>query len=149
MFEGTLHPAFFWWLHNCTLHVTILIYSNNFMKIFKLCIPILLVLAGCKKKDIGSASSTTKSQGYIVVNCDNCKVDYGMPDQYREFNVVTTSPKATFSYTPGYILQIYVTALDHQQKVTLNVYNSAGTSVYNNSATQPLTGYWSSSVLLN
>ncbi|WCT10915.1 hypothetical protein [Mucilaginibacter jinjuensis] len=119
------------------------------MKFLKICVPILLVLSGCKKKDIDPTTSTTKNQGYIVVNCDNCKVDYGMPDQYKEFNVVTTSPKATFSYTTGYVLQVYVTALDHQQKITLNVYNNAGTAVYTNSATQPLTNYWSNSVLIN
>jgi len=119
------------------------------MKFFKLLVPILLVLAGCKKKEIDPTTNNTKRQGYIVVDCDYCKVDYGMPDQYKAFNVVTTSPKATFSYLPGYILQVYVTALDHQQKITLNVYNSDGTLVYNNSATQPLTSYWSNSVLIN
>ena len=121
---------------------------NYHMKVFKLLIPCLVLLASCKKQTL-QPTTTVKEQGYIIVNCDNCQVAYGMPDQYKEFNAVTISPKATFSYIPGYILQVYVTALDHEQKLTLNVYNSDGKSLYTNSATQPITGYWTSSVLLN
>jgi hypothetical protein len=120
------------------------------MKTFKLFIPCLVLLVSCKKQSIQpNAIATVKKQGYITVSCDNCQIAYGMPDQYKEFNAVTISPKATFTYIPGYLLQVYVTALDHEQKLTLNVYNSDGKSLYTNSATQTLTSYWASSVLLN
>jgi hypothetical protein len=118
------------------------------MQKFKLIVPLIILFASCKKANIEPLAIATKGEGYITVTCDNCQVGYGMPDQYKSFNVVTTSPKATFTYTTGYILQVYVTALDHEQKLTLNVFNSAGKSVYSNSITQPITGYWGSSILI-
>ncbi len=119
------------------------------MKFLKQSIPFILLLASCKKHTIEPTTIAAKNQGYITVDCDNCQVAYGMPDQYRMFNVVSASPKAVFTYSTGYILQVFITSLDHQQKLTLNVYNGDGKSVYTNTATQPLTNYWGSSVLLN
>lgn len=117
------------------------------MKILKLSVPILLLFSSCKKTTI-APSTTASTKGYIVVNCDNCKVDYGMPDQYKTFNVVTSSPNAAFNYSAGYSLQVYITALDHEQKLSLSVYNTVGKQVYTNSKTQSLTGDWETVVLL-
>lgn len=115
------------------------------MKILRLFVPILILFSSCKKSSIEPVAST---KGYIVVNCDNCKVDYGMPDQYKTFNVVTTSPQATYTYSSGYSLQVYITALDHAQKMSLSVYNTVGKQVYANSTTQGLEGEWQTVVLL-
>jgi hypothetical protein len=132
------------------MQLSYLTLPNYHMKVFKLFIPFLVLLAGCKKQNIQpTATANVKKQGYIIVNCDNCQIAYGMPDQYKEFNAVTASPQATFTYVSGYILQVYVTALDHEQKLTLKVYDSDGKSLYANSATQALTSYWTNSVLLN
>jgi hypothetical protein len=75
-------------------------------------------------------------------------VQYGMPDQYKTFNTSGTSQKATFSYTPGYTLVTYVTALGQSQSLTLSVYNKNNVAIYQGTVTQPTTGYWSASVPL-
>ena len=115
----------------------------------------LVSMMSCQKSLVGPAdastslnSVSTKTLGYIVVNCANCMVQYGMPDQYKYFNVSGTSPKATFSYVPGYNLVTYVTALGQTQDVTLSVYDKNNNIMYQGTVTQPLTGYWSTKVMI-
>jgi hypothetical protein len=114
-------------------------------KLSLLFISLLCVFVSCKKetlKPVTTNTDTTKPQGYIVVECDNCKVEYGMPDQYHSVTVSGTSGKNYFSYDTTYTLKTYITSYDHAQKLTLSVYDKNGTLVQTNSKTQDITGYW-------
>ncbi|NCD70692.1 hypothetical protein [Mucilaginibacter agri] len=118
-------------------------------KLAFLFIPLIIAAAGCSKNHTNDdTTDNVKRTGYIQVTCDNCKVGYGMPDQYRAFDVTGTSAKAEFTYQTGYTLQAYITAVDHSQKINITVYNADNQVIYNNATTQGTTGYWDVSTLL-
>jgi hypothetical protein len=127
--------------------------NKNFQKLLLFSFSVAL-LFGCNKgalvgpADTASLNAAKIPKGYLVVSCQNCMVQYGMPDQYKTFNLSGTSAKAYFNYTPGYNLVSYITALGKAQSLTLTVYNKNNAVVYAGTVTQPTTGYWSSSVPL-
>ncbi|WP_158828051.1 hypothetical protein [Mucilaginibacter lacusdianchii] len=120
---------------------------------------IALLTVSCKKAQLEplpkvTANTTTeantavKSKGYITVQCETCKVEYGMPDQYKGINVTGTSDKLYFDYTNDYYLKTYITAFQRSQKLTLTVYNKDGQKVFSDSNTQSTTGFWDTYVLV-
>ncbi|MGZ3755673.1 MAG: hypothetical protein ACXVAY_15595 [Mucilaginibacter sp.] len=114
---------------------------------------IILVLAigcfGCQKSTITNQNNPTptSNSSYLKVTCYNCQVQYGMPDQYRQMNVSGISLNAPFNYSPGYVLQVYLTALDKPQAITLSVYDVNGNVLYSGSKVQSTVGYWDVEVL--
>ncbi len=119
------------------------------MKNFKLIIPALLILAGCKKNIHTNLATEDKTLSYIQVTCDNCKIEYGMPDQYRVYNNAGgLSAKFPYTYTSGYTLQMNLTAFVKAQDISVQVFNNDGKSIYNSSENQATSGYWSISLLL-
>ncbi len=114
-------------------------------------IPILLAFAGCAKgvnNEITPITTIANTQGSVTVKCDNCKIDYGMPDQYHGYNVAGTSGTFTFNYKSGYTLQANIYALDQEQNITYTVYDTKSRIVYQNVATQSVEGFWEVNVLL-
>lgn len=99
------------------------------------------VAFGCKK-DTVVAPAVSVPKGYLVVNCDNCQVQYGMPDQYKQISVSGTSVKATYSYTGTYTVVAYITPINVAQTVTISVFDKSGTLVYTGSKLQQPTSYW-------
>jgi hypothetical protein len=126
------------------------------MKKIFLLIPVLLAFISCKKEinrpdTISGETIPTiaKNQGYIQIKCESCIIGYGMPDQYKAFNNANgTSLKFPYSYSEGYSLQAYITALDHEQKLTVSVYDTNAKLIYESDKLQPTTNYWAIAVLL-
>lgn len=125
-------------------------------KLSLLIVPCVILMAGCKKELVqpdsisdNTTKTSVKTQGYLKVQCDNCKVEYGMPDQYKTYNVSGTSLTAYFNYTSGYSLQTYITALDHTQNIIYSVYNRYDKLMFADTVKQTTTGYWSSNVLMH
>ncbi|WP_442588793.1 hypothetical protein ACSBL2_22410 [Pedobacter sp. AW31-3R] len=120
------------------------------MKFLKLFFPILLLIVSCKKdKNLPVDEEVNNKSAYIVVNCVNCKIDYGMPDQYQGFsNANGDSPKFAFNYKAGYTLSMHLSSLVEQQKLTVKVYNKNEKLVYEGSNIQPVTDYWDVKILL-
>lgn len=120
----------------------------------KLSTIILLIIAavatlttGCKKLDDGSPEPH-KSTGYLVVTCDDCQVQYGMPDQYKQYDVSGTSDKFNFTYEGGYTLVSYITPLNDSKNITLTVYDANNAVVYSGSINQLTTSHWETDVKL-
>lgn len=107
-------------------------------------------MVSCKKdKNLSAEEEANNKSAYIVVNCENCKIDYGMPDQYKGFNNANgDSPKFTFNYKAGYTLSMHITSLTKEQKLTVKIYNKSDKLVYEGSNIQPVTDYWDVNVLL-
>ena len=84
---------------------------------------------GCQKGATTNPYNPTPkvNTSYLQVTCYNCQVQYGMPDQYRQMYVSGMSLNAPFNYTPWYVLQVYLTAIDKPQAITLSVYDINGT----------------------
>ncbi len=120
------------------------------MNAFKIMIPVLSLFLSCKKSDEDKPStSITDEKGRIAVECDNCLLAYGMPDQYAAFNVASQSTvKYPYTYTGGYALKIYITAEDHEQLIKLSIYDPAGNVIYQSAATKSESARWDTSILL-
>ena len=118
------------------------------MKIILL-IPLLFVFASCKKDiDLPTTEASTKT-AYIIVNCENCTIDYGMPDQYKGFsNSGGDSQKLSFAYKEGYTLAMNITSMLQEQTLSVKVYTKDSKLVYQSAKLQPTTGYWNLNVLL-
>lgn len=118
------------------------------MKII-LFIPLLFVFASCKKDiDLPATEADTKT-AYIIVNCENCTIDYGMPDQYKGFsNSGGDSPKFPFVYKEGYTLAMNIKSLLKEQTLSVKVYTKDSKLVYQGSKVQSTTDYWNVNVLL-
>lgn len=119
------------------------------MKII-LFIPLLFVFASCKKDiDLPAPKIEDTKTAYIILNCENCKIDYGMPDQFKGFsNAGGDSQKYPFVYKEGYTLSMNITSLLRSQTLTVKVYNKDSKLVYEGSNVQPTTDYWNLNVLL-
>jgi hypothetical protein len=126
------------------------------MKISFLLIPVIFAFSSCKK-DIGDLNPTTtvtppvisKTQGYIQLECENCSIGYGMPDQYQAYNNANgLSVKYPFTYTAGYNLQALVSSIDHEQKLTVKIYDTNSKLIYTADKDQAKTGGWAISILL-
>jgi hypothetical protein len=116
---------------------------NRFKKLFIL---FLLLGAGCKDSDLEPDDNVKK--GYLVVDCENCKIEYGMPDQYYVYNVNGNSGKLYFKQNSDYKLKTYITALRKEQTVNLSIYNNADKKVFSDTTTQTTTGMWETNVLV-
>jgi hypothetical protein len=119
------------------------------MKKYIVILALIITYFGCQKGTITN-QFTPPQQGntsYLKVTCYNCQVQYGMPDQYRQMNVSGMSLNSPFTYTPGYVLQVYLTALDKPQDITLSVYDVNGNILYSGSKVQSTLGYWDVEVL--
>ena len=121
-------------------------------KFFILAAPVLFVFASCSKgvnNEVRPNTATTAStQGSIIVKCDDCKIDYGMPDQYHGFSVVGVSPSSSYTYKSGYTLQSNIYAQDHTQNITYTVYDANGKIVYQDTNLQTVEGSFNANVLL-
>lgn len=116
-------------------------------KIILLIAAVAMLATGCKKLDDGSPVDHT-STGYLVVTCDNCQIQYGMPDQYKQLNVSGTSDKFSFTYKGGYTLISYITPLGDSKNVTLTVYDAKDTVIYSGAINELSTSYWETHVKL-
>jgi hypothetical protein len=108
---------------------------------------IIFLSVGCKK-DAPKYPVDNTPKGYLVVQCENCTVDYGMPDQYKMLTVSGTSPKAPFSYKAGYTLYANLIAINKDQEMTLTVYDTEGKVIYTGSDKREATKYWPTATLL-
>jgi hypothetical protein len=118
------------------------------MKILFLLIPVLLVCSSCKKEienlnpnPTKTPTVITKTQGYVQLDCENCLIGYGMPDQYK-------SVKYPYTYASGYNLQAHITAINQHQQITVTIYDTIGKSVYKADKSVPTSGFWDISILL-
>jgi hypothetical protein len=119
------------------------------MKNFLLLIPAILLISSCKKQVKDLEPDVTKNQGYIQIDCQNCLVGYGMPDQYKSFNNANgISVKYPYSYVEGYTLRAQLTALDTEQKLSISIYDNKNDLIYKSAYMQPTEGFWAVSVLL-
>lgn len=107
----------------------------------------LLIGAGCKDSDLQPDDENVK-KGYLVVDCENCKIEYGMPDQYHVFNVNGNSGKLYFKQDGDYKLKTYITALRKEQIINLSIYNNADKKVFSDTTTQATTSMWETNVLV-
>lgn len=109
-----------------------------------------MLMTGCAKLDDG-APAPHKVYGYLVVTCDNCQLQYGMPDQYKQSTVTGTSNKYAFTYESGYTLVSYITPLgegQQNQNIEITVYNNKDKVVYHGTMNNLQTQYWETRVLL-
>jgi hypothetical protein len=119
------------------------------MKKFLLLIPAIILFSSCKKRVEDIEPNVNKNQGYIQIDCENCLVGYGMPDQYQSFNNANgVSVKYPYSYINGYTLRAQLTALDTEQKLSISVYDNKNDLIYKSASMQPTEGFWAVSVLL-
>ena len=116
---------------------------NRFKKLFIL---FLLLGAGCKDSDLEPDDDVKK--GYLVVDCENCKIEYGMPDQYHVYNVNGNSGKLYFKQDGDYKLKTYITALRKEQTINLSIYNNADKKVFSDTTTRTTTVMWETNVLV-
>lgn len=112
----------------------------------KLLLLALLFGAGCKDSNLEPDDNVKK--GYLVVDCENCKIEYGMPDQYHTYNVNGNSGKLYFKQDNDYKLKTYITALRKEQIINLSIYNNVDKKVFSDTTTQSITGMWETNVLV-
>ncbi len=113
----------------------------------KLFLMALLLVAGCKDVDLQPDDENVK-KGYLVVDCENCKIEYGMPDQYQVYNINGNSGKLYFKQDGDYKLKTYITALRKEQIINLSIYNNADKKVFSDTTTRTTTGMWETNVLV-
>jgi hypothetical protein len=119
------------------------------MKTSLLFFAMLLLFASCKKQIDDLAPVSEDMKGYIQVDCKNCLIGYGMPDQYQNYNNSNDSTiKYPYIYKDGYTLQAYITALNADQKLAISVFDYKNNLVFKSENTQSTTGYWAVSILL-
>ncbi len=116
---------------------------NRLPKLFLLA---LLLGAGCKPSDVEPDDNVKKA--YLIVDCENCKVEYGMPNQYNVYNVNGNSGKLYFKQNGDYKLKTYITAIRKEQTIDLSIYNNADKRVFRDSVIQNTTGMWETNVLV-
>jgi hypothetical protein len=136
--------------HGLTIeNIEVTINDINVMKPSLLFFAMLLLFASCKKQTEDLDPVSNKKKGYILVDCKNCLIGYGMPDQYKDFNNSNdTTTKYPYNYEDGYTLQAYITALKAEQRLSISVFDYNNNLVFKGENTQPTTGHWAISILL-
>jgi hypothetical protein len=119
------------------------------MKNFLLLIPAILFISSCKKRIEDLEPQISKKQGYIQIDCQNCLVGYGMPDQYQNFtNTNGISVKYPYNYINGNTLRAQLTALNKEQKLSISIFDNKNDLIFRSATMQPTEGFWEVSVLL-
>jgi hypothetical protein len=107
---------------------------------------ILIAAVGCKK-DV----TQDRNYGYakLTVECEKkCNVSFGTVDNMTAYDVDASMAVYYIRYQTQYNLDLNVTPVDVDQKITLNVYSREEKQIFHNESVRTANELWYSKILI-